>query len=102
MCFKFLASNPEKCITQNEFSELFSKAWSQSMTIRNVTASFRATGICLFNRKATNIKQFEPSDMKEDSKVKFHPMYSPQLKSKGLHDILPSRDSSHGDSYALS
>ena len=99
VCFKFLASNPGKCITRYEFSELFSKAWSQSMAIRNVTASFRATGICPFNRKATIIKQFEPSDMMKDSKVKYHPMYSPQLKSKGVRDI-PSHDSNHDDSYA--
>ena len=93
VCHEYLVKNPGKCITRYEFSELFSKAWSHSMTIKNVTSAFRATGICPFNRKASIVKHFEPSDVMRKSKVAYHPLYSPHPKMKTAHTSDDQEDS---------
>jgi len=40
-----MTSNPGKVVTQYQLSQLFSKAWMQSMTISNIVSGFRMTGI---------------------------------------------------------
>ena len=63
------------------------------MTIKNVTSAFRATGICPFNRKASIVKHFEPSDVMKKSKVAYHPLYSPHPKMKTAHTSDDQEDS---------
>ena len=48
-CREFLFSNPGRVITKFQFSKLFSKAWSKSMSIENIVSGFRTTGIYPFN-----------------------------------------------------
>ena len=50
VCHKFLMNNPGRVIMRYDFSSLFSEAWYQAMTIRNVTAGFKVSGIYPFNR----------------------------------------------------
>ena len=52
VCHKYLFANPNKVITKFQFSELFAKAWSQGMTVSNITSGFRTTGVYSFNPKA--------------------------------------------------
>ena len=47
-CQKFLRENPGQVMTDYSFMKVFSKAWYQAMTIPNVMAAFRTTGIYPF------------------------------------------------------
>ena len=42
----------EKFLTRNTFSSIFATAWSWAMTIENIIAGFRFTGVYPFDRKA--------------------------------------------------
>ena len=48
-CRDYLYTNPGRVVTKFQFSRLFSQAWSNGMTISNITAGFRHTGIYPFN-----------------------------------------------------
>ena len=50
VCRKFMHDNPGKVVTRFSFSKLFNEAWSHSMTMRNIQAGFRCTGIYPFDR----------------------------------------------------
>ena len=45
VCQRFCAKNPGKVVSVYDFSQLFSQAWFQSMTIRNITSGFKVTGV---------------------------------------------------------
>ena len=49
VCRKYLFTNPGRVITKFHFSRLFSQAWSNSMTINNITSRFQTTGIYLLD-----------------------------------------------------
>ena len=48
-CRDYMFANPGRVITKFQFSHLFAQAWSKGMTINNITAGFRNTGIYPFN-----------------------------------------------------
>ncbi len=48
----FLKNNPGKVVTRYQFSELFREAWLKGMTMSNVIAGFKTTGIYPFNPQA--------------------------------------------------
>ena len=48
-CRDYMFANPGQVITKFQFSHLFAQAWSKGMTISNITAAFRNTGIFPFN-----------------------------------------------------
>ena len=50
VCHEFLSQNPGKSVTRFTFSELFAKAWMESMTLTNIVSGFRQTGIYPVNR----------------------------------------------------
>ena len=52
VCRKYLFTNPGLVITKFHFSRLFSQAWSNSMTINNITCGFQTTGIYLLDPNA--------------------------------------------------
>ena len=51
-CLNFMASHPGQVVTRFNFSRLFSKAWGKAMTIPNILAGFKVTGIYPFDRSA--------------------------------------------------
>ena len=51
-CCKYLFAHPSQVINKFQFSALFVDAWSQGMTISNITFGFRTTQVCPFNPKA--------------------------------------------------
>ena len=84
VCHDFLIKNPGKVVTRYEFSALFGKAWTHSMTMTNVIAGFYTTGIFPFNRNALlpvsgseTPSKFNPKSLCEGTKLKFIPVYSP-------------------------
>ena len=50
-----MCSHPGKVVTIYQFSELFASAFIKAFTPRNITSSFRVTGVFLPNRKAISI-----------------------------------------------
>ena len=50
VCHEYITSNPGKVVTMHAFLSLFSKAWMQSMTIKNIMAGFHTTGIYPLDR----------------------------------------------------
>ena len=45
VCHQFIVSNPAVRVNKYNFSSLFSEAWIQSLTLRNIIAGFRTTGV---------------------------------------------------------
>ena len=85
VCHDFLTSNPGKVVTRYQFSQLFNKAWMQSMNISNIISGFKATGIYPTDCQA--LLKLIPaavshSDIQEESRLAFIPLISPSVKSK--------------------
>lgn len=53
--------DPDRKLTKDTFSEVFTPVWSKSMTLSNITSSFRATGIYPFDSKVIPEEAFAPS-----------------------------------------
>ena len=82
MCHNFTVKNPGRCVSRYEFSKLFSEAWSQAMTIRNIIAGFETTDIRSFNRYVISVLEgtyFQPMDAVKKSNLAYHPWYSPKM-----------------------
>ena len=82
VCHDFLTRHPGRVVTRYDFCALFSKAWSESVTIKNVIAGFRTTGVFPFNRMAIDVPKesfvsFEPEKLSQKSGLAFIPLYSP-------------------------
>ena len=50
VCHDYMVENPGKVVTVHCFVSLFAKAWTKSMTMKNIMASFRTTGIFPLDR----------------------------------------------------
>ena len=80
-CRRFMAKDPGRVIKRADFGEIFSAAWCEAMTPKNITAGFRATGIYPLNRRAIRLpgdSQPSPSVPSSASKhIAYLPMYTP-------------------------
>ena len=84
-CHEFRRMNPGKVVTRFDFSRLFSEAWYQAMSAKNIVASFKTTGICPFNRHALKVPgmdrkgytSFQPESLAKETGLKYIPFYSP-------------------------
>ena len=74
-CHLYMRHNPAKVVNRSVFSQLFGKAWSQALTIGNVTASFTITGIHPFNRHAISLPGEDTQDTVGSSR-QFLPLIS--------------------------
>ena len=94
VCHEWCVKHPGRVVTRFEFSKVFSKAWFQAMTVSNIVASFRTTGICPFNRSITvpgdckEFASFKPESLAEKSGLAYIPLYSPARSS--LKNLSPS------------
>ena len=50
VCHDYIVENPAKVVTVHCFASLFAKAWTKSMTMKNIMAGFRTTGIFPLDR----------------------------------------------------
>lgn len=76
-CQNYLSSNPSRVVTRFQFSKLFSEAWHKGMTMLNVVAGFRVTGVYPLNRDALKPKKCK-SSLLEDTGLKYIPMLTPR------------------------
>ena len=88
-CQTYLSKNMGKSITRFQFSQVFSKAWLRGMTMTNVIAGFRTTGVCPFDRDVVKSKAalkpaeiFDPSVLPKETGSKFLPLYSPMVGTR--------------------
>ena len=72
VCHDYLVTEG-RVVTRYSFSKLFSKAWMQSMTMRNILSGFLVTGICPLDRTKLTGKD-ETRELME--KIPFNPMIS--------------------------
>ena len=102
----FVAKNHGQTVTIYDFSALFADAWLKSMSMRNVLAGFKVSGICPFNREVLDVPEeqyecFNPEDFVKESGLKYIPLYSPMphardavRSSRSLHSTPKSLESS--------
>ena len=83
-CHAFSVKNGGKLVTKANFSEVFRRAWTASVTIENVGASFKATGTFPFNKnrfqfpEAEELLGRETEELPEARrKIAFLPFISP-------------------------
>ncbi len=85
-CQNFMARNPGRVITRNDFNEIFSQAWYRGGTQANILSAFKATGIYPFDRYAVQVpgedtrKKSLPATTSAD--IAFLPLYSPAPRRK--------------------
>ena len=81
-CSKYMSKYPGKVVTEYEFMRVFSQGWYQAMSMRNIMAGFRTTGVYPFNRDAIQIVDSAPHtsafvSLPESTELAFIPLYSP-------------------------
>ena len=74
---RYMTDNPGKVVTKFQFSAIFSRAWTRSMTVANITAGFRITGIHPLNRNALSPPTSVCEKLGEETGLLFLPMHSP-------------------------
>jgi hypothetical protein len=70
----------------------------------NITAGFRVTGICPFNRKAislpseepTKTRKFNPEALPQATGIKYVPLYSPACSSQQKKRTKSCKGASYG------
>ena len=78
VCHTFMAENPGKRVTRFNFSQLFSLAWMQAMTMKNIVSGFRVTGVYPVNRKVVEKpKELSKLSLLEATGLAYIPLYSP-------------------------
>ena len=85
-------------VSQFQFSALFSASWYRAMTVRNIVAGFKITGVYPFNPKAivvqsTNDKFVVPPG------IAYLPLFSPP--KHGRNKECESPESSHSPTLSL-
>lgn len=79
VCHEFYTANPGKVVTRYDFSQLFCKAWMDSMTITNIISGFKVTGIYSVNRHALLDPVDTSSSLSAKTGVAYIPLYSPSI-----------------------
>ena len=83
VCQKFNCQNPGRVVGIYEFFRLFSDAWLQSMTMKNIVNGFKVTGVYPLNRYAIKLPSgssqttFRPENLAKESGLAYIPLYSP-------------------------
>jgi hypothetical protein len=98
-CQQFLSNNPDQVISRLNFTQIFSRAWTQAMTPANIVMGFRATGVYPLNRyivlqHVTKNLDSEYCEIDElASKMGLYvPLYSPAKNHRRLIDELQLDD----------
>ena len=79
-----------QAVTRYDVCSLFSQAWINAMTMKNVMAGFRVWGVYPFNREALVLPEeeytsFKPEALPQISGLKYIPMYSPARPELNLN-----------------
>ena len=92
LCHKYISENPGKTVSQYEFCELFSIAWSQAFTIKTIVSSFKVDK----KESEENFSLFKPDILAQKTGLAYIPLYSPSVRrSKQAMITSTPRQSSH-------
>ena len=76
-CWAYSTANPGRIITRYQFSQLFGKAWVKGMSMQNIIAGFRITGVYPFDRYVLLPRESKRVSLADRTGLKFIPLYSP-------------------------
>ena len=92
-CWEYITSHPGRVVTRYQFSELFRRAWEKAMTMTNIVAGFRTTGVYLLNRLAVPVLGIAEDgscvrrvSLAERTGLQFIPLYSPS-RQRTEHEL---------------
>ncbi len=71
-----MSKNPGKYVNRYSFSTIFSKAWIKCMTMQNVLAGFKVTGIYPLNKYIVKLPKQSMENLPVESGLAFIPLYS--------------------------
>ena len=82
-------------MTRYDFSSLFGKVWEKSMTMTNVIAGFRCTGIYPFDRNALALLSSSSvvskrTSLSEKTGLNFIPLFTPARKDRSADCVVSS------------
>ena len=106
VCHRFICQNPGKVVGIYEFSHLFSDAWLQSMTMKNIVSGFKVTGVYPVDRYAIKLpsercqQSFRPESLVKESGLAYIPLYSPHRCATPTSSICHST-ASYDDSRSF-
>ena len=80
-CHNYMSMHPGVVINRHIFSQLFSKAWMNAMSMKNIMGGFKICGIFPFNRDALRLplqQQSESVDqLAKESGLAYVPLFTP-------------------------
>lgn len=102
----FIIENPGRVVTRYDFSSLFCGAWDNCMTIKNIKAGFRVTGVFPLNKDAIHLPEdqfMEPefqsmSSLVDSAGISYIPLYS----SSPLESIPEAENDAEDSFYSYS
>ena len=77
VCHQFLVKNPGTQVTKLNFSALFSEAWVQALTPKNVISGFQTTGVYPPDRNAIKLPGEEVPNLSTKTGITYIPLYTP-------------------------
>lgn len=82
-CLRFMTSHPDQVVSRFNFSALFARAWAKAMTMPNILAGFRVTGVFPFDRNVLIPKPQQSSV--QNVGLEYIPLLSPRPHKKCPH-----------------
>ena len=76
VCHQFLVKNPGMQVTKLNFSSLFSEAWVQALTPRNIMSGFRTTGVYPPDRNAIKTPSEVMPCLAQKTGIAYIPLYT--------------------------
>ena len=90
VCHNHLVQNPGVAIAKHNFSSLFSEAWMQAMTPRNIVSGFCTTGVYPIRRNALALPNEEQTSLCQKTGIAYIPLYTPVKRSLPKHPSTPN------------
>ena len=83
-CHHFVTASKGEIVSRANFFRLFGQAWARAMSVKNVTAGLKATGVDPLDRTAIKLPGEEPEEAvrvpSRHSAIKFVPFFTPSRR----------------------
>ena len=89
-----MSLNPGVVINRYEFSKIFSKAWMNAMSMKNIMGGFKICGIFPFNRDALKLPLQQQSESVDELAKKSSVAYIPLFTSSKVQKTREEQSSS--------
>ena len=94
-CHSFCNRNPGRVVTKLQFNQLFSRAWSQGMTMQNIVAGFQHAGVYPFRRPEEEDTSIQRSSLANSINIRYLPFHTPKQRRRirPSHTIVTGKKS---------